>query len=324
MRSTKSLSWIERLAGFEPVPSPPHVFALSGRELRYAAFYRGPQGYAFDAEQSVPLPDDTFAEGVLGGPLREAGAFKEALESLLDGVGGEIEEAALVLPDTWLRLAFTELDELPRGARQRREVLEWKLKRLVPFRVDDLRLSATEVTPFPNQDEPLRLMIGFAIEILVAQLEEAFEEFGVRIGMVTNETLALMASLEHTVAPGELASLVAVFDDAYSVSFFHDGEPTIYRYKAFTDGGVYGDAVVRDLRMTGTFIRQHFPEIQPGRAFLAVAPELEEQWMHWIQDELEVAPEPLSFEHFDLTRSRAGAVWVRTAPMLGAVSMEVG
>lgn len=323
MRSTKSLSWIERLAGLEPVPSPPHVFALSGSELRYAAFYRGPQGYAFDAEQSVPLPDGTFAEGVLGGPLREANSFKEVLASLLEGLGGPIEEAALVLPDSWLRLAFTELDELPRSPRQRREVLEWKLKRLVPFRVDDLRLSATEVTPFPNQEEPLRLMIGFAIEALISQLEQAFQEVGVRIGMVTNETLALMASLEHTVAPGELASLVAVFDDAYSVSFFHDGEPTIYRYKAFTDGGVYGDAVVRDLRMTGTFMRQHFPQTEPGRAFLAVSPELEEQWMHWIQDELEVAPEPLSFEHFDLTRSRAGAVWVRTAPMLGAACLEI-
>lgn len=323
MKSTKSLSWIERLAGFEPVPAPPHVFALSAGELRYAAFYRGPQGYAFDAEQSVELPGGTFAEGVLGGPLRELGDFKEALAELLEGLGGPIEEAALILPDTWLRLTFTELDELPRRDKQRREVLEWKLKRLVPFRVDDLRLSATEVTPFPNQDEPLRLMIGFAIEALVAQLEEIFAEHGVRIGMVTNETLALMASLEHTVAPGELASLVAVFDDAYSVSFFRDSEPMIYRYKAFTDGGVYGDAVVRDLRMTGTFMRQHFAGLLPGRAFLAVAPELEEQWMHWIQDELEATPEPLAFEHFDLTRSRAGATWVRTAPMLGAASLEI-
>ncbi|MEM1183016.1 MAG: hypothetical protein AAGM22_32035 [Acidobacteriota bacterium] len=323
MKSTKSLSWIERLAGLEPVPAPPHVFALSGRELRYAAFFRGPQGFAFDAEQSVELPEGTFADGVLGGPLRESGQFKDAVQAMLDDIG-PIEEAALVLPDTWLRLAFTELEELPKGARQRREVLKFKLERLVPFRVDDLRISATEVTPFPQQEEPMRLMIGFAIEGLVTQIEKIFADNGVRLGMVTNETLALMASLEHTVAPGELASLVSVFEDSYSVSFFLDGEPMIYRYKAFTDGGVFGDAVVRDLRMTARFMLQHFPETPPSRAFVAVSPELEEQWTHWIQNELGVVPEPLGFEHFDLTRSRAGASWVRTAPMLGAVSMEVG
>ncbi|MEM8994943.1 MAG: hypothetical protein AAGF23_09140, partial [Acidobacteriota bacterium] len=156
------------------MPAPPHVFALSGRELRYAAFFRGPQGYAFDAERSVELPDGTFAEGVLGGPLREASHLKEAVAGLLEDIG-QIDEAALVLPDTWLRLSFSELDELPKGPQQRRDVLQWKLARLVPFRVDDLRISATEVTPFPNQEEPLRLMIGFAIEALVTQIERIFE-----------------------------------------------------------------------------------------------------------------------------------------------------
>ncbi|MEO1366022.1 MAG: hypothetical protein AAFX50_02510 [Acidobacteriota bacterium] len=305
------------------MPAPPHVFALSARELRYAAFFRGPQGYAFDAERSIALPDGTFAEGVLGGPLRETSHLKDAVAGLLEDIG-PIDEAALVLPDTWLRLSFSELDELPKGSQQRRDVLQWKLARLVPFRVDDLRISATEVTPFPNQEEPLRLMIGFAIEALVTQIERIFEDAGVRLGMITNETLALMSSLEHTVGPGELASLVGVYDDSYSVSFFLDGEPMIYRYKAFTDGGVYGDAVVRDLRMTARFISQHFPDTPPSRAFVAVTPELEEQWLHWIQDELGVVTEPLTFDHFDLTRSRAGASWVRTAPMLGAASMEVG
>ncbi|MEM6793587.1 MAG: hypothetical protein AAF725_06365 [Acidobacteriota bacterium] len=323
MRSTRLPSWVERLAGLEPVAAPPHVFALDARELRYAAFHRGPQGFAFDSEQSVVLPAETFAPGVLGGPLREPKAFAEALESLLRELGGPVTEASLVIPDTWMRLAFAEFSELPKKPAQRQEVLVWKLTRLVPFRVEDLRVSATEVTPFPNQAEPLRLLLGFAIETLLEQIESAFSQAGVRLGLLTNETLALMSSLEHSVAPEELAALVAVFEDSYTVSFFRPGEPMIYRYKAFTEGGVFADAVARDLRMTATFMREHFPNSPPRRAFLAVESDLEEQWLHWIQDELEIVPEPLGFDHFQLTRSRPGASWLRSAPMLGAAALEI-
>ena len=323
MKSIKLPSWIERALGFDPIASPPHVFSVSQNELRYGAFHLGPQGYAFDVEKSVELPEETFVNGVLGGPMRDLKGFQKGLETLVADIGTPVPSASLVLPDTWMRLVFSEISELPRNPADRHEILAWKLKRLVPFSVDDLRISAMEVTPFPNQEEPMRLLLGFAIELLMTQLENAFEQAGVQLGNITNTTLALLSSLEHTVAPDELAALVSVFDDSYSLSFFRSGEPLLYRYKAFADGGAYGDSVLRDLRMTISFLGRHFPKTPLHRAFLAAPEELEEQWLGWLQGELDLTPEPLRFEHFELTRGRAGVSWVRTAPLLGAASLEV-
>ena len=323
MKSTKLPSWIERLAGLDPVPSPPHVFGLGERELRYAAFHQGPQGYAFDIEKSLELPEETFAKGVLGGPLRDVQGFREQLETLVASVGTEIGEASLVLPDSWLRLTFTEVTELPTKPEQRKQELEWKLKRLVPFRVEELRISAVEVTPFPHQEEPRRLLLGFAIETLLAQLEAAFESVGIQIGSITNTSLAIASSLQHTVSPEELTALVAVYDDAYTLSFYRLGEPLLYRYKAFAEGGIHADSVRRDLRMTSAFLEQHFPDEPLRRSFLSAPPELEDQWLQWTAGEISVIPEPLQLEHFELTRTRVGSSWERVAPMLGAVSVEV-
>ena len=323
MKSIKLPSWIEQALGFDPIASPPHVFAVTQNELRYGAFHRGPQGYAFDAERTVELAEETFATGVLGGPLRDTVGFQSRLEELLAEIDTPITEASLVLPDTWMRLVFSELTELPRNPTDRQEILAWKLKRLVPFSVDELRISAMEVTPFPNQEEPMRLLLGFAIDMLVSQLEEAFDKAGVQLGTITNTTLAILSSLEHTAGPDDLAALISVFDDSYSLSFFRGGEPLIYRYKAFADGGVYGDSVLRDLRMTVSFLDRQFPGISLHRAFLAAPAELEEQWSIWLEGELDVAPEPLRHDHFELTRGRAGVSWVQTAPLLGAASLEV-
>ena len=259
----------------------------------------------------------------MGGVIRDRKGFQDCLESLLEEVGTPIESASLVLPDTWMRLAFIEVEDLPRGAEARQGVLAWKLERRVPFSVKDLRISAIEVTPFPNQEEPQRLLLGFGIDLLLNQLEDAFSDAGIHLGNLTNNTLAILSSLRHTVDDGDLAALVCVFDDSYTLSFFRGGEPLIYRYKAFADGGVFGDSVIRDLRMTVSFLRRQFPEIVLRRALLAAPTELEEQWLSWLGGELEVLPEPLRYEHFELSRGRAGVSWVQTAPLLGAASLEV-
>lgn len=334
MRSTRSLSWIERLLGFEPVPPPPHVFSLGPTELHYANIQRGPQGLVLEDERLVELPAETFQPGVLGGPLRDARAFFEALGALVARLPKKVDQASLVLPDTWLRLTFTEVAELPRKSELREEILRFKLKRLVPFRVEDLRVSATAVTPFPEQEEPQRVLLGFAIEPLLVQIESAFAAAGVQLGNITNTTLATLASLEPLLGDDDLAALLLVHPDAYTLCYFRGGEPLLYRYKSFSEGGVDHDSVARDLRMTGSFVRRHFLEGPPhgaaapgsrgvARAFFVTPPGQEEQWSEWIGDELGAPLEPLAYGHFSLLRARPATSWLTMAPLLGAATLEV-
>lgn len=323
MRSTRSLSWIERLLGFEPVPPPPHVFSLGPTELHYANIQRGPQGYVLEDERIVEWPADTFQPGVLGGPLRDARVFFEALGQLLQRLPKKVEQASLVLPDSWLRLTFTEVAELPRKAALREEILRFKLKRLVPFRVEDLRVESVQVNPFPDQEEPLRVLLGFGIEMLLAQIESAFAAAGVQLGNITNTTLATLASLAPSLKEGDLAALVLVQPDAYTLSYFQGGEPLLYRYKAFADGGVDQDSVSRDLRMTESFVRRHFKGQKVARAFFVTPPGQDEQWAEWIGEDLGAPLEQLSYGHFSLLRARPATSWLTLAPLVGAATLEV-
>ncbi|HEY4572569.1 MAG TPA: hypothetical protein VIJ26_01350 [Thermoanaerobaculia bacterium] len=327
MRSTKLPSWIERLLGLDPIPSPPHVFALDEERLRYGHFARDRHGFRLRAYRETELPRDPFQHGPLGGPLRDPIAFRDLVAGMVKAIPGGVREASLVLPDTWLRVTFTESGDLPKETAALDEVLRWKLRRLVPFRVDELRVDATEVSPVPGQEEPRRLLLGFAVEQLLAQIEEAFAAAGVRIGKISNASLSLLSAVQPA-ANGAFSALVLVGEEGYTLIFARGGEPVLHRYKGFT--GNLPDAaragfVGRDLKLTRNFLDEHFPGATLGSVLLLSPPELEPAWLDRLEEGLGRPAAPVDGRHLPPLRAEESNVppWRSLAPMLGAARQEV-
>jgi len=342
VRSTKSPSWIDgwagRLLGYAPVAAPPHAFALDERRLCYGQFGRDRQGFRLRGWREVALPPDAFHSGLLGGPLRDPAAFQSLVGALVGGIGGPrkgLKEASLVVPDAWLRVTFTEITDVPRQGDSRDEVLRWKLRRLVPFRVDELRVSAVEVEPLPIQEEPRRLLLGFGVEQLLAQIEDAFAAHGVRIGRLTNSSLALLSAVEMPRADGSgeqggfsFSAVVQVEADGYTLIFARGGEPVLHRYKPFTGDmpeGAQTGFITRDLKLTRNFLDENFPGSPLGTVLLLAPSESEPLWMDRLQEGLGQRVVPIDGRHLPSLRSEdpVAPPWRELAPMLGAVRQEV-
>jgi hypothetical protein len=324
------MSWWQKALGFEPVPAPPHVFGLDARSLRYGQFVRDRQGFRLRGWREAALPSDAFHAGLLGGPLRDPAAFEALVGGLvrsIRGTPGGLKEASLVLPDAWLRVTFSEITDVPRQTEARDEVLRWKLRRLVPFRVDELRVGAVEVAPLPVQEEPRRLLLGFGIEQLLAQIEDAFAAHGVRLGRITNTSLALLSAVELP-ASGGFAAVVQVESEGYTLIFARDGEPVLHRFKAFTGGmpdAAHAGYVTRDLKLTRNFLDEHFAGAPLGPVLLLAPPDTEPMWLDRLQEGLGSSVSPVDGRHLPSLRSEdpVAPSWRELAPMLGAVRQEV-
>jgi hypothetical protein len=311
-----------RILGTGAVPAPPHVFSLDATTLRYGRFVQAGEGWELRELRRVELPADSFQTGVLGGPLREPAAFGEKVAQLLAGVSAPVREASLVLPDSWLRLTFIETGDLPRDAEARDEIVRWKVKRLLPFRVEDLRLSATEVAPLPQQTEPRRLLVAYALEALMAQLEASFAEREVWLGRITSESLALLPAVGAPLQSAGLGALAVVRDGGYTLIFSRQGEPVLYRFKAREETLSFASTVERDLRLTRAFVADQLPDLNLDRVVLAATPDAGRGWPEWLAAGLGRAAEPLEALRLPLASAeRVG--WMDVAPMLGAARQEV-
>jgi hypothetical protein len=311
-----------RLLGLAPVPAPPHVFEVDAGAIRYAAFSRRGADWQLERMVESALAPETFHAGPLGGPLRSRELFEHSLDEALRQAEEPPAEASLVLPDRWLRLLFTELEpELGRDPGD--EILRFKLKKLVPFRVDDLRLRAAIVPAFPGQPG-WRLLLAFAIEQLVRDLETAFESRGVRIGQVASRGLYLMSLLREREDNGLLT--VNLESDGYSLCYIAGGVPYVVRYRAASvdpsDPGQAGH-VAQDLRILIGFLEEHLPAHAIGEALVCGEPESTAPWVDFLRHRFDFASRSLTAKDLPIATPAMSVAWHRVAPLFAAATREI-
>ncbi len=321
-----SSPWWARLAGLAAVPAPPHVFALDAGRLRYARFPREGARMRFPESHSVELEADAFQSGPLGGPLRDPELLRSRLALLSERLSAPIREASLVLPDAWLRVGFADAGELPRTGEARQDVLRFKLRRLVPYRVEELRIEASEVDPLAGQsaDEPRRYVLGFGSEALFSQIESVFAERGIHLGLLTNSSLSLLSALRRARArpggrpahgPGRRlrAGLLAARPPAAA---------SLQDLGWMLPEAARGEIVTRDLRLTRSFFEASLPG-QPISRLVLSAAEGEGRWSDWVADGLGVRAEPIGREHLPQLEGEVPPSWRDAAPLVGAAGLEI-
>ena len=300
---------------------PPSVFSLDEHGLRFASFRRKDGRLELHESGFFAVEEGAFFDGPLGGPLRDVDAFESLLAELVQGFSEDVTEASLVLPDRWLRLAFAEITELPESKAARLEALRFKLRRLVPFRVEDLRLTGVEVTPLAGQAEPRRVLLSFAVHSLLEQLELVFEAAGVRIGLIANSSVCLAATLPQ----GDTVTLLQVTDDGYSLLVTISGEPVLYRHKALShelSTEVLGSIVARDLTLTRTFLDEKIGGEGDRQVWIAAREPW--QWSTWIEQGLASEPLAVTPDRLPLLAHLPSDLPpIEGAPLIGAALQEV-
>ena len=305
------------------------MFLLDERELVLAHFARqsGPTP-ELQAVRRRELPTDTFQEGTLGGPLREPAQFHGVVAELQQAAdtatGAQVTAAALVLPDRWLRLTFAELEEVPRSSQHREEALRFKLRKQVPFRVEELRVRGARTGN--GDSESTRFLIAFGVERVLAQIEDSFRRAGIHIGMVTNASLGAVNGIRQVYDVSGAFLLVLAHRDGYSLLAHTEDGPALYRYKNFDPAlapSVASRQAVRELRLTRGFIEERglfgADAGLPEHVLMVAAEPSRAAWRERLEDGLGLPARILGDNTISGNGSEIGELELdRALPMLGA------
>ena len=136
--------------------------------------------------QHAALAPGVITPSPVKGNVLDAHALTEAVSHLVPPASGRgRRRAALILPDNCVRIAVLDFDNFPAKEEERRPLINFRLRKSVPFDIDDAALSY-----FPQADK--KVIVALSPAEVVTQYEAPFRAAGLHPGLVTVSSLAAL------------------------------------------------------------------------------------------------------------------------------------
>jgi len=174
----------------DDTPHPALAIEISPERVAGVRFSRAGAHVAYDIEA---LPKGSIVPSAIEANMANIAAVKAAVASVCQTLSAKDEDAALLVPDPVIRVFVQHFEEFPRSAEEAVPMLRWKLKKSVPFEVEETLLSYMRQAP---RSEGVDVVTAIARLRIIKEYEAVLGEASVRPGVVLSTTLAAVNLLE--------------------------------------------------------------------------------------------------------------------------------
>ena len=137
-----------------------------------------------------PLKSGTLTVSPLKENVIDPDDFTAAVRTLAaTQTGRKRKDVALILPDFCVRMAVLDFDNFPSDAKEQAALVRFRLKRSVPFDVDEAALS---YFPQAAAHKKVEVVVVVAPLEIVARYEAPFRTIGFAPGLVTTSSMAAL------------------------------------------------------------------------------------------------------------------------------------
>jgi type IV pilus assembly protein PilM len=174
------------------VPHPPLVVEIGAAHVS-AARWNLNRG-SLEAFASESLPFGAVAPSPVDANISQPEEVRSALRRALDGASARGADLALLVPDAVVRVFILPFETLSRRADEALPLLRWRLKKSVPFDVEETVVSWMRQS---GRDAGLEVVAAVARQRIVREYEEIVAAQGIHPAFVLSSTLATLPLLEE-------------------------------------------------------------------------------------------------------------------------------
>ena len=273
----------------EPPPSLAVEFSSGG----VAAACWTPGAGTADRFTSEPLPEEALRPSMVRDNVLRPDEVRSVLAELLGRVsrrnGGNL---AVLLPDVAARVSPLVLEQLPARREEAQALLRWRLKKTVPFEVEQASLA---YQPLGDSPEGREVLVAVAPSGVVRQYEAALESLGYQPGFVTLSSLAAIGLLP-SVAPGAGSGTMLLRSAGRLVTILATGSGKLRMFRSSDlpaeEQPRSLEEILADAYSSAVYFQDNFGETLE-RIYLAGFGEQTPQLQALIQQELDVRAQPL-------------------------------
>jgi type IV pilus assembly protein PilM len=174
----------------DATPHPLIAIEISTDQVAAARYLRTGAIAGYFAED---LPKGAVIPSAIEPNIANPSVVKTAISRVCEALEVKNEDAALLLPDPVIRVFVQHFEDFPRTNQEAIPMLRWKLKKSVPFEVDETLLSYMRQVP---RGEGADIVTAIARLRIIKEYEAQLEGLEVRPGVVLSSILAAISLLD--------------------------------------------------------------------------------------------------------------------------------
>lgn len=187
-----------------------------------------------EAFRIQPLPETQNGATVFRPNLGSIADLADAAKTLFEKSGTKPGRISLVLPDNFAKVSIVTLPERPVQRKLLHELVRFKMRRSVPFRLEDAAISSFAL---PGPGPELHVLVAVMLRSVVEQLEAAFEAAGSRPGLIDLCTPSLInlvrQELAKALASGSDAAILNCTRTYFTLAIMRADRVVFFRCKTY-------------------------------------------------------------------------------------------
>lgn len=176
-------AWVDRIQRWISEPPPDQLFEITETSLAGASPRNPGQN-----RQEV-LGERALAPSPSSPNLLKPHLFREVLPRVSGALAPKRAGTAVVIPDYAVRMAILDFEEFPAGEQERAALLRFRLRKSVPFHIDEAQLAYAIQLQEPKRVEVLTIAVARPI---LDEYERLFTDAGYRVGLVIPSSIAAL------------------------------------------------------------------------------------------------------------------------------------
>jgi type IV pilus assembly protein PilM len=174
----------------KPIARPMLACEVSASHIIAARAGKGASGIELVSART--LPAGSVTPGLSGTNVPDIHGVRLAISEALNAVRGRSRDVVAILPDAAVRVVLLDFDTLPEKQQEAAAVVRFRLKKSLPFNVEDAALSFD----WHRSEEGYRVVAAVVPRHVLDEYESAFRDAGYVPGVVLPSIIAALGAVE--------------------------------------------------------------------------------------------------------------------------------
>ena len=227
----------------------PHIACEVSAE-RVVAARAGDGAQSLEAVHAQSLPAGAVTPGLQHANIAAREALSAALRDALAAVSGRSRDITLVIPDASTRILLLDFDTLPDKPEDADSVVRFRLKKSLPFDVDNSAVSFDRRAA----DNGVRVVAAVTPKTVLEEYEAVVRDAGYNPGAVLPSMIAALGIVD-----GSRPTMVIKVETG-TTAFAIVDQNQLLLYRALENGGaaVTGDSLVDDVNTSLVYFEDRY------------------------------------------------------------------